>query len=265
MKGIVILSGSAALCITLAQPAYAAFASLPTFGLAVASVAVGVLGAAGGITGAHGGGAGNRVFVGVGGTALGIFDPLPGTFYSGSLVINYPADLLSVAYIGWFGNFAVDPSVAFPPETAEEKTGFYDSNGVVYDLQQAPNPLMTVTTTNIGGVLTVNFVSSAGITSSSADDFNFMDVGFTNISGNTLNWGISNVGEASNYFLDSAASTLTCIPNAGPLIPVACGGDTLPIYYTVGTPEPSTWAMMLLGFAGLGYAGYRRAKEPRAA
>jgi PEP-CTERM motif len=26
-----------------------------------------------------------------------------------------------------------------------------------------------------------------------------------------------------------------------------------------GTPEPSTWAMMLLGFAGLGFAGYRRA------
>lgn len=25
-----------------------------------------------------------------------------------------------------------------------------------------------------------------------------------------------------------------------------------------GVPEPSTWAMMLVGFAGLGYAGYRR-------
>jgi hypothetical protein len=25
-------------------------------------------------------------------------------------------------------------------------------------------------------------------------------------------------------------------------------------------PEPSTWAMLLLGFAGLGYAGYRQAK-----
>jgi PEP-CTERM motif len=24
-------------------------------------------------------------------------------------------------------------------------------------------------------------------------------------------------------------------------------------------PEPSTWAMMVLGFAGLGYAGFRRA------
>jgi PEP-CTERM motif len=34
---------------------------------------------------------------------------------------------------------------------------------------------------------------------------------------------------------------------------------------TMSTPEPSTWAMMLFGFAGLGYAGYRRAKETRAA
>ena len=28
-----------------------------------------------------------------------------------------------------------------------------------------------------------------------------------------------------------------------------------------GVPEPSSWAMMLIGFAGLGFAGYRRAKE----
>lgn len=30
-------------------------------------------------------------------------------------------------------------------------------------------------------------------------------------------------------------------------------------------PEPSTWAMMLLGFAGLGYAALNRAKSPRTA
>jgi hypothetical protein len=30
---------------------------------------------------------------------------------------------------------------------------------------------------------------------------------------------------------------------------------------TSSVPEPSTWAMMLIGFAGLGYAGYRKAKR----
>ena len=28
-------------------------------------------------------------------------------------------------------------------------------------------------------------------------------------------------------------------------------------------PEPSTWAMMLLGFAGLGYAGFRKGRSAR--
>jgi PEP-CTERM motif len=31
-----------------------------------------------------------------------------------------------------------------------------------------------------------------------------------------------------------------------------------------GVPEPSTWAMMLLGFAGLGYAGYRASSKSAA-
>jgi PEP-CTERM motif len=30
---------------------------------------------------------------------------------------------------------------------------------------------------------------------------------------------------------------------------------------TTGIPEASTWAMMLLGFAGLGFAGYRKTKR----
>ncbi len=34
-------------------------------------------------------------------------------------------------------------------------------------------------------------------------------------------------------------------------------------YFTTAVPEPSTWAMMLMGFAGLGYAGYRRSAKPR--
>ena len=38
------------------------------------------------------------------------------------------------------------------------------------------------------------------------------------------------------------------------------GAET--IYATVtSVPEPSTWAMMLLGFAGLGFAGYRSSRK----
>jgi hypothetical protein len=33
---------------------------------------------------------------------------------------------------------------------------------------------------------------------------------------------------------------------------------------TSGVPEPSTWAMMALGFAGLGYAAFRRNVKSRA-
>ena len=33
----------------------------------------------------------------------------------------------------------------------------------------------------------------------------------------------------------------------------------------VATPEPSTWAMLLIGFAGLGFAGYRKARSGRIA
>ena len=32
------------------------------------------------------------------------------------------------------------------------------------------------------------------------------------------------------------------------------------VLYSPTVPEPSTWGMMLLGFAGLGFAGYRRAR-----
>ena len=33
---------------------------------------------------------------------------------------------------------------------------------------------------------------------------------------------------------------------------------------TSSVPEPSTWAMMLLGFAGLGYAAFRRKGQAQA-
>ena len=31
--------------------------------------------------------------------------------------------------------------------------------------------------------------------------------------------------------------------------------------FTQGIPEPSTWAMMILGFAGVGFMAYRRSRK----
>ena len=38
-----------------------------------------------------------------------------------------------------------------------------------------------------------------------------------------------------------------------------------PASFAPGTPEPSTWAMMLLGFVGLGFVGYRQTVKARLA
>ena len=40
--------------------------------------------------------------------------------------------------------------------------------------------------------------------------------------------------------------------------------DSSTLTINIGVPEPSTWAMMLLGFAGLGFARYRKAKKAHA-
>ena len=53
---------------------------------------------------------------------------------------------------------------------------------------------------------------------------------------------------------DNGALFYTDLPNSG-------SGTVTVTPVTPGIPEPSTWAMLLLGFAGLGFVGYRRTKK----
>jgi hypothetical protein len=39
------------------------------------------------------------------------------------------------------------------------------------------------------------------------------------------------------------------------------GFDNVVISTVAGVPEPSTWAMMILGFAGVGFLAYRRRNQ----
>jgi hypothetical protein len=64
------------------------------------------------------------------------------------------------------------------------------------------------------------------------------------------------------FTYDSATNTTTVSSLDADFIPSVGGGPDL-TFTLIGSavPEPSTWAMMLLGFAGLGFVGYRRTRK----
>ena len=49
------------------------------------------------------------------------------------------------------------------------------------------------------------------------------------------------------------------------LVAGGAGGYGMDLAFGGAVPEPSTWAMMLIGFAGLGYAALKRARESQSA
>ncbi len=58
-------------------------------------------------------------------------------------------------------------------------------------------------------------------------------------------------------FMNNSAGFMAAVDVLGPnMTGEVAGTGTLS-----SVPEPSTWAMMLIGFAGLAYAGYRKTKR----
>ena len=79
------------------------------------------------------------------------------------------------------------------------------------------------------------------------------------INGGNLGWSV--------YTVDGlkATSSSTTLLFAGYQNPASNGLTGVSVTATSGVPEVSTWAMMLAGFAGLGFLGYRRNKDEHAA
>jgi len=75
--------------------------------------------------------------------------------------------------------------------------------------------------------------------------------------------------DATLDFTATATSELLSLDGVGTCLAGNCGETVsgAPPFALIdsvalnGVPEPSTWAMMLLGFAGLGYAGLRTRKR----
>ena len=115
-------------------------------------------------------------------------------------------------------------------------------------------------------------INSFGVSSSTQNIFGFDGDGLTaapyNLTGNALDG--SGYGGPQAYFtnisLDKMSGTVNFIggiSNGGTgffALEEALSGANGGI--NVGAvPEPSTWAMMLIGFAGLGFLSYRKSKQ----
>jgi hypothetical protein len=85
-----------------------------------------------------------------------------------------------------------------------------------------------------------------------------LTVTFDDGTSQTLNLPINVNGGASYFgFTDTSAFSSVTITN---LSNDAWGIDNVSYNYNA-VPEPSTWAMLLAGFAGLGFAGYRSSRK----
>jgi hypothetical protein len=81
------------------------------------------------------------------------------------------------------------------------------------------------------------------------------------------------IGSCSPASAPCSGSTLQLLPDLAEPGTVACVAgvpfclgtiDQISVSYFAVVPEPSTWAMMLVGFGGLGFAGYRKSRWPAA-
>jgi hypothetical protein len=105
-----------------------------------------------------------------------------------------------------------------------------------------------------------HYVSSFKILWGSPDTYNLITLsnGDT-ISGSTI---LSLTGTASG---DNSGTRWWLVTDSTPFNGWVASSSGVAFEYDLNVPEPSTWAMMGIGFAALGYAGFRRSAKTRRA
>jgi probable HAF family extracellular repeat protein len=140
------------------------------------------------------------------------------------------------------GNYIYDPE-------GDHNSFIYDGSSFTTIIDPSSNP----GTTNAVSINDADQVAGYYFNDDGEHGFLFDHGQYTTLddplaTGGTFAFGINDAGDIVGYYQVGAGTygfIATPIPDA--------------------VPEPSTWAMMLAGFAGLGFAGYRRTREQRAA
>ena len=231
------------------------------------------------VTGINNNGSTTGIYVDAGGTTHGYTD-IGGTFTTvdqGGTVFNQSLGIND-------SNVTVGYSSATDPAGATGQTAYSQSGGVFTNINALlPSNVnsQAVGINDLGSI--VGFFMPTATTS-----LGFLDVGgmITKLdpfgSSFTQALGINNAGEIVGFYTDgggvqhgyldiggvfttfdpagSLSTTINGVNNLGDFVGFFTdpNDNVVGFVATTGVPEPSTWAMMLLGFAGLGFAAYRR-------
>jgi hypothetical protein len=136
--------------------------------------------------------------------------------------------------------------------------GFYDADGIFTTLT-APKSTFTeaLGLNNVGQVVGASMGSRGKmfgfLYTVSTKTFNFFKdpngVGITSFN------GINDAGDIVGFYVDAAGNTHGLLATPNSTLFVAS--------LATSAPEPTTWVMMLAGFAGLGFFGAWRQRDPR--
>jgi hypothetical protein len=176
------------------------------------------------------------------------------------------------------------PNASFGPVYSQDGFNFTNSSGSVASYGNwAANGSSPYNASNANGDIFQNYGGTTNtITSDANQPFTFNSIGladvFNNGSGGNVLFTFNHVGGGQNSVTVSLASGIfglqTFSFNEANLTSVVFTPTTTPGQWiqfdfvainepiSGAVPEPSTWAMMIAGFAGLGFMAYRRKSKP---
>jgi hypothetical protein len=151
------------------------------------------------------------------------------------------------------GNFlADDGEAAYASPIYQTISGLTAGRRYEVSFVWAGNEFLDASSEAYGGPLTVDWQVSLGSQTFTTPVANYTAHGFTGWMTQSFTYTATGTSEVLSFLAQGT-------PNGLPPVALLDGVSLTAV------PEPASWAMMLVGFAGLGFAGYRRTKRSAAA